>query len=70
MIEITLYINDLNPIDRDLLKLEYGYGSEDRMHKWVEQYDRSLNRYRSRKSELLLMMSFTFLDEWSMDEWR
>lgn len=61
MITLDMRISRLNKIDRRLLELEYKIMSETRARTWANEFGRSANTYRSRKSKLLDDLAMEFL---------
>lgn len=66
MITVDMAVMNLNPIDNKLIKYEYKLGGGAK--KWAREFEKSEARYRSRKSELLLYLSYKVKPEQSTNE--
>lgn len=63
MIEVNTIIEGLNPIDNCLIHHEYVTISPLRAKYWSDRYGKSQDRYRKRKSKLLLIISHKLRDK-------
>lgn len=58
MIQVDQAVMNLNPIDSTLITYEYKCLYENGAKRWETKYEKTPGRYRRRKSELLLYLSY------------
>ena len=58
MILVDSQVDRLRGVDKSLINYEYVSMDDDRARRWAYKYGLTVNRYKNRKSELLLDLSF------------